>query len=352
MDYKHLIAGALAFSLAACAAGCKDKKSSSSSESASAADSSTTADVHTDTTNTTGEEPTPPVPAEATDPNTVTFDDGDFSFAAVISSDKECAAGELSVVEVHGNKMLKFTDDMKTPQKGKVQKIEIHPAPLIGQENLGKVRRIEFDVYADATAANYTNKDGEQVQVPGTISCGGGSVTASLDSEGNGKWYDFAEFAGGEYNFDFSGAVHGTFKFLLADSGQCWNSEMEDANFLIMRWGIENDSNLYIDNIVFYDEDGKSMPIIKPSDKPAVETTTVTANTAPNEEPVTEPSIVSTEELPDGSKKMTYSNGEVHVIAPDGSEDLDQYVPAPETEPAQTAANNGDLYDEEGNNIL
>ena len=336
MDYKNLIAGALAFSLAACAAGCSDKKSSSSSEPTSAAstESSSTSAASSDTTETTEtttEEFLPPAPAAASDPNTVTFDDDDFAFAAVISSDKECAAGTLSVVEVQGNKMLKFTDDMTVPQTGKVQKIEIHPAPLIGQANLGKVRRIEFDVYADATAANYTNKDGEQTQVPGTISCGGGTVTAETDSEGKGKWYDFAEFSGGEYDFDFSGAVHGTFKFLLADSGQCWNEKMEDANFLIMRWGIENDSNFYIDNIVFYDGDGKSLPIVKPEGS--------------NYE-------LSTEKLEDGSKKVTYANGEVRVITPEGSEDLDQYVPPTQQTETETTQSNEPVYDDEGNEII
>ena len=338
MNYKHLIAGALAFSLAACSAGCSDKKSSSSSSettSVSGTAAENNSETVADTTASDGEEPAPPAPAEASDPNTVTFDDGDFSFAAVISADKECASGTLSVVDVQGNKMLKFTDDMKVPQKGKVQKIEIHPAPLIGQENLGKVRRIEFDVYADATAANYPNKDGEQTQVPGTISCGGGTVTAVTDSEGKGKWYDFAEFAGGEYDFDFSGAVHGTFKFLLADSGQCWNEEMEDANFLIMRWGIENDSNLYIDNIVFYDENGDSLPIVK------------------TDAAGSEPSVVSTEELPDGGKKIVYSNGEIHVMTPEGIEDLDQFVPGSEpVTSAATTQQTGHIYDDDGNEII
>ena len=32
---------------------------------------------------------------------------------------------------------------------------------------------------------------------------------------------------------------------------------MEDANFLIMRWGLANESDMMIDNIVFYDADGK-----------------------------------------------------------------------------------------------
>ncbi len=236
MKLEFLTAAALAFALAAVSSGCGKSDPS--------------------------DKPEPPKPAEASDPNTVTFDNGDLSFAAVIVTDPDCAHGELSVESVQGNNMLKFTDDLSVPQQGKVQKIEIHPAPLIGQENLGKVRRIEFDLYADATAENYENMDGELVQVPGTISCGGGTVTAAKNSKGEDQWYDFAEFSGGEYNFDFSGPVHGEFKFLLAASGQCWDADMEDANFLIMRWGVENDSNLYIDNIVFYDADGNSIPLV------------------------------------------------------------------------------------------
>ena len=36
---------------------------------------------------------------------------------------------------------------------------------------------------------------------------------------------------------------------------------MEDANFLIMRWGLANESDMMIDNIVFYDADGNSIPL-------------------------------------------------------------------------------------------
>lgn len=356
MDYKHLIAGALAFSLAACTAGCSDKSSSSGSSSdtkastsadTTAASSETTTETASGTSEATTEKPEPPKPVEASDPNAITFDDGDFSFAEPIIIDKDSAKGTLSVVEVQGNKMLKFTDDMTAPQSEKVQKIAIHAASLISQENLSKVRSIEFDVYADALAANYKNLAGELIQVPGTICCGGGTVTAAKDSEGKNKWYNFAGFEGGEYNFDFSGAVHGKFKFLLADSGQCWDAEMEDPNFLIMRWGVENDSNFYIDNIVFYDEEGKSLPIEK---KPY-------ENDPGSDDPVTEPTkddvtVVSEEILPDGSKKVTYSNGEIHVINDDGIEDLDQQIPG--TEPAsQTTTESSDpVYDEDGNEII
>lgn len=201
------------------------------------------------------------IPEQAVYPDTVTFDNGDFSFASIIDDDDYSAHGELSVTKVLGNSMLKFTDDMTVPIDGKVQKVCINAAKLIGTENLPKVRSIEFDVYADAVSDQYVNQDGINIKAAGTICIGGGSVISVKDSQGNGKWYDFAEVQGGEYNLPMSGAVHGKFKFLLADTGFCWDEKMDDANFLIMRWGSENQSNLYIDNIVFLDENGDSIPL-------------------------------------------------------------------------------------------
>lgn len=247
MLYRNFIAGVLAVAMASALAGCSDKK----------ADSDTASQGNNeDITEEVTEEKIPPVPTEATDVNTVTFDDGVFSFAEAVSDDEQSATGTLSVEELMGNKMLKFTDDGKIALDGKVQKIKISASKLLAPENLPKVRRIEFDLYAQATDDKFVNEDGENVFVPGWIGGGGGTVTAKND-----KWYDFAEFSGGEYDFEVSGAVHGEFKFLLADSGLCWSEDMEDANFLIMRWGISNESNIYIDNIVFYDEDNNSIPI-------------------------------------------------------------------------------------------
>ncbi|MBP5378409.1 MAG: hypothetical protein J6Y64_02580 [Ruminococcus sp.] len=254
MNYKSVIAGAMAFALAACAAGCGDKKDSDSKPDTN---KETTAPTENTTAEpTTEEELEPPKPVEATDPNTVTFDDGVFDFAFAKGDDDDCAKGELSVVELMGNKMLKFTDDNSVPLNGKVQKVGISATKLLGSEGAAKVRSIEFDVYAQATADNLKTEAADGVRAPGWIGGGGGTVTAQE------KWYDFKEYSGGEYNFETSGNVHAVFKFLLADSGQCWSEEMEDANFLIMRWGVANESDLYIDNIVFYDEDGKSIPLL------------------------------------------------------------------------------------------
>lgn len=265
LDYKKLLASALMFSMIAAASGCddnSDNNSSSNEISGSISDSTETSSFDSNESSLVSddEELSPPIPAEASDENTVTFDNDDFSFAEIIADDDTSVNGELSIVEIQGNKMLKFTEsgDDDIALADKVQKIKINAAKLIGTDSLDKVTSIEFDVYADATTDELVNEDGENVKAPGWIGGGGGTVTADND-----KWYDFSEFGGGEYNFEMSGAVHAQFKFLLAAGGQKWSADMTDANFLIMRWGLQNQSNLYIDNIVFYDENGDSIPLAK-----------------------------------------------------------------------------------------
>lgn len=262
MDYKRILASALTLTLAAAAAGCGDK--GSSSESSETTTASTEPSTVAATEATTEAPPEPPKPVEATDPNAITFDDGDFSFASPKTGDDDSAQGTLEVVEVEGNKMLRFTDDGKNHANGTVQKIQIDAVKLLSHENVAKVRSIEFDVYADATAEDFKNDDGEFLKTPGWVGGGGGANVAG------DKWYQFGEWSGGEYNFEMSGAAHAEFKFVLAAGGQCWDETMDEAVFLIMRWGAQNEGNMYVDNIVFYDEEGKSLPIEKTAgDAPA-----------------------------------------------------------------------------------
>lgn len=201
------------------------------------------------------EDLSPPVPKECDDPNAVTFDNGDISFAEPQLSDPDSAQGELSVESVMGNNMLKFTDSGTNFADGNVQKIIFDAAKLLDADSLPKVRSLELDVYADATADDFVNDDGKNIKAPGWIG-GGGGANVSGD-----KWYDFSDWEGGEYNFEMSGAVHVEMKFLLANSGKCWDEDMEEAVFMIMRWGSQNEGNFYIDNIVFYDENGNSLPL-------------------------------------------------------------------------------------------
>lgn len=251
MDYRRIIAGVLTVSMTAALFGCAggSEKPESSLMSAQGTDDAA------------ADELIPPEPVEADDPNAITFDDEDISFAKAVTTDKDSAQGKTELGDFNGNKMLKFTDDGNAAAEDLVQKVQIDVAKLLSPEDLAKVRSIEFDIYADATASDLVTDDAVGVKAPGWIG-GGGGANVSGD-----KWYDFAEFAGGEYNFEMSGATHVTFKFLLAAGGLCWDADMEEAIFLIMRWGVANEGNMYIDNIVFRDEKGDSLPITKRSDE-------------------------------------------------------------------------------------
>lgn len=284
MDHKRIISGAMALTIAAAMAGCasSDKNDKSEKEPTTAASTAPSTEESTEPTT----EPEPPHPADCNDPNAITFDDGDFSFASVNEDDVDSAKGTLEIAEVEGNKMLRFKDSGTNFADGTVQKIKLDAVKLLAPENLAKVRSIEFDAYADATAEDYKNDDGEKLRAPGWIGGGGGANTAA------DTWAEFEEWSGGEYNFEMSGAVHVKFKFLLADSGECWDDTMEEAVMQIMRWGAQNEGNFYIDNILFLDADGKSLPIEKKSEPAAEPAKEEAPATEGAEAPATEPDSV------------------------------------------------------------
>ncbi len=219
-----------------------------------------------DTTEVTEEETTeevtePPTnaPLPEADPNAVTFDEVGADVAKLVVDDKYAVDGTLTIEEIDGNKMLKLTDQTSTAEnyKDAVQKIRFDISKLLAQDQLELVDHIEFDLYAEARDTLYVNEDGENWKAPGWIGGGGGTECA------DGKWYGFADFSGSniqEYYLERTDACHVTFKFLLAASGRKWDAAMTQPYLQIMRWGIGNISDTYIDNITFYDADGNSIP--------------------------------------------------------------------------------------------
>lgn len=209
-------------------------------------------------------EETLPLPTHAAfpeaDPNAVTFDDGNFSFASVVNDDDTAAEGELSVEMVDNNAMLKFTDNSTTVDNldTAVQKIRISVGQLLRPDQLESVYSIGFDCYAQAKSDLFLSDDGIYRTVPGWIGGGGGTMCA------DGNWYSFADFSSSginEYDLERSDACHVEFKFLLAESGKKWDSTVEDVNFSVMRWGMQNISDFYLDNITFYDIEGNAIPL-------------------------------------------------------------------------------------------
>ncbi len=260
MKFRKMMLPLLAAML--CMTGCGgDKKTEDSAESAAETAAATEAAAAEVTEGETEEEVIPTNAAfPDSDPNAVTFADGNFSFASVVVDDDASAEGELSVVQIDNNYMLKFTDTSTNADNlsTSVQKVKIDVTQLLTPEQIECVYSIGFDVCAEATADLYVNEDGVNTKAPGWVGGGGGTMTA------DGKWYDFSEFsdAGSNcYLLERSDFTHAEFKFLLASGGKKWDATMEEVFVQIMRWGMGNASNLYIDNITFYDEEGNSIPL-------------------------------------------------------------------------------------------
>lgn len=199
-------------------------------------------------------------PFPEADVNAVTFDEVGAEIAVLVADDETAADGTLTIETIDGNKLLKFTDTTTTAEnlETSVQKIRFDVTHLLAPEQLELVNGIAFDVYAEAKDAVFVNDDGENVRVPGWIGGGGGTETC------DGNWYGFADFSASgvnEYDLERSDGYHVTFKFLLAASGRRWDAEMTEPYFQLMRWGMQNISDLYIDNIVFLDDEGNSIPL-------------------------------------------------------------------------------------------
>lgn len=219
----------------------------------------TTEEVTEETTEEVTEPPTN-APLPEADPNALTFDEVGADVAVLVVDDKQAVDGTLTIEEIEGNKMLKLTDQTSTAEnyKDAVQKIRFDVSKMLAPEQLELVDRIEFDLYAEARDTLYVNEDDENVLAPGWVGGGGGTECA------DGIWYGFADFSGSninEYVLPRTDACHVTFKFLLAASGRKWDATMTQPYLQIMRWGIGNISDTYIDNITFYDADGNSIPL-------------------------------------------------------------------------------------------
>lgn len=199
-------------------------------------------------------------PFPEADPNAVTFDDGRYDFVSIFCDDDLAADGTLSVETIDGNAMLKFTDTKTNADNVGtiVMKLLVDAKSLLAPEDLEKVYSIRFDIGAKAEGELLVGDDGTAMRVPGWIGGGGGSITA------DGNWYGFADFSASsiqEYALERSDMYNVEFKFLLASAGKNWNASAEECKLQIMRWGVQNSSSTYIDNITFYDADGNSIPL-------------------------------------------------------------------------------------------
>lgn len=227
----------------------------------------TTAAEEEETDAPTEEETTePPIPTPEVDANAISFEDGDLYTAHCLGTDADESACTLTVEEFNGSQQLRIQvldfDDVGGNYK--IPKIVFNIGDLIGYENLSKVQKITCDISAKAIG-EFVGEDGVGYIVPGNLMGAlGGALAAEkvLDDEGNviqNTWSNLVEFSAAEWNFDWV-YTHVEADILLDVNH--FQDGFQDAKLMVMRWGIPNQADMYIDNLTFWDKDGNSIPLV------------------------------------------------------------------------------------------
>lgn len=229
--------------------------------------------------------PAEPADLGPADANAITFD-SDSLFTAEAVNDAGAAPIELTIEEVKGDKKLKvhvLKAEGKEDADYEVPKIKFDLPKLLGAENVGKIGHISADFYCNALET-WKNDDGSESLVVGNfLGAFGGNIAAvkAYDKEGNviqNTWANHYEWALDDWeNPTNQWRVETDIPALLPANGYASldgeyydeNGNKLDAkdvcadqNLFIMRWGQKNSVDFYIDNLTFFDKDGKSMPII------------------------------------------------------------------------------------------
>lgn len=262
------------------------------------------------------------------DAASIDFEDGDCSFVYMNVDDAEADPSVLSVEEYDGSKQLK----VDVTSTGKAPKVWFDLDKIMPREKTVTISQIEFDL-------TLVPKSEE-----GTIGWAGGAVGVAggfdLKAAGKGQvnpsWTDEAWSCTDEnaYAAGQAAKVHVSRKFLLAK--QKYTMEGTNPFFGLMRWkGGDSDYVMYIDNVVFTDDAGKTITV----GLPAAAETTAEETTAAVEEttaaPVEETTAAAEETTAAPAEETTAAPAEETTAAP-----AEETTAAAETEaaPAETAA--------------
>lgn len=192
------------------------------------------------------------------DAASIDFEDGDCSFVYMNVDDAEADPSVLSVEEYDGSKQLK----VDVTSTGKAPKVWFDLDKIMPREKTVTISQIEFDL-------TLVPKSEE-----GTIGWAGGAVGVAggfdLKAAGKGQvnpsWTDEAWSCTDEnaYAAGQAAKVHVSRKFLLAK--QKYTMEGTNPFFGLMRWkGGDSDYVMYIDNVVFTDDAGKTITVGLPA---------------------------------------------------------------------------------------
>lgn len=183
--------------------------------------------------------------------NAVDFEDGNIpagvEMALNTDGTNDGDPSILSVVDFQGSKRLKIDS-----QEGGTPKVKINIAPLVGEENLGKVKGIQYDLVIEKPDDVMTTWNG------GTV---GGSPSGI-----GGAWVQGTEWTLQDDTKNISD-VTPLKTTLNADFGF---TDPANAFFMFMNWA-NNGTDNYLDNIQLLDADGNPIPLTGLDAAPAEE---------------------------------------------------------------------------------
>lgn len=211
----------------------------------------------------------------AIDPNAITFDTPSLYTASALD-DAGAAPVNLDVVSLNGDNKLRIQvlkAEGKEDADYEVPKILFDLPALIGVENTGNIDHFSVD-FTCVARGMFTGDDGSQALLVGNfLGALGGNIASEkgYDEEGNLIQNDWAQQ---EFSFsDWENAImtwhYETTSPLLPSNNYADNDE--GVNLLIMRWGMPNQVDFFIDNLTIYDHDGNSIPIIYDAEGNTVE---------------------------------------------------------------------------------
>ena len=254
-------------SLTACndgTSGNSESKKLTTSETQTEAEETTKPEETTEAEETTETEPEivePEYPKPVVDENAITYNDSDDLYTAYCTNEADFQNDEsncnLSIAEYKGERQLKIEVlDKDNKSNYKTPKISFDVDKLVGSENLSKIKSFSADI-TQVAVGELTLDDGTSRKVPGNFMGTFGSVVG----ENCDVWYEPTGssngFATGDWDFEWT-YIHVEGKWLLKG----FVDGTEESKLVFMRWGIPNQADVYIDNLTFYDSDGKSIPIV------------------------------------------------------------------------------------------
>ena len=202
------------------------------------------------------------------DANAITFDDDDMHTCHQMCGGGDEGDVELSIEDLDGDKKLRVhpvrDDDSKDYG---VVKLVFNLPEMLGLENVGNIGHISVDFTCIANGT-WINDDGSESLVVGNfLGALAGNIASEkgTDEEGNliqNTWANHYEFAYQDWEHnEGSWRCETDIPALLPANGYAANDA--GTTLVIMRWAQKNDVDFYIDNVTFYDKEGKSMPILK-----------------------------------------------------------------------------------------